>query len=141
MSSADSMSPDQFGRILYVEDTPEDQRMLAEAATLAGVPLEIVPVGTAEAALDRLSDRTGFHALVLDWNLPSVTGAEFLESVRALDSKLPVLILTGEPATVDLPAAMQLGAETVYAKPPTLDHWVRLARLLHGFCEDIQASA
>lgn len=129
---------DKSSRVLYVEDTPEDQRILTEAVRMARVPVEITPATSAGAALDLLSGGTHFDALVLDWNLPATTGIEFLTAVRSTHAKMPVLILTGEPATVDLPGAMRLGAETVIAKPLTLDHWVRLARLIHGFCEDVR---
>ena len=135
-----SPSANNFCRVLYVEDTPEDQRMLGEAVDIARVPLAIAPASSAEAALTMLGSGDHFNALVLDWNLPAVTGIEFLTRVRSTHPRIPVLILTGEPATVDLPGAMRLGAETVVAKPLTLDHWVRLARLVHGFCEDVQVS-
>ena len=125
-------------RVLYVEDTPEDQRMLTEAVGMAGVPLDIIPASTPGSALDCLAGE--FQAVVLDWNLPATDGTEFLTEIREKQPKMPVMILTGEPATVDLSGALELGAETVVAKPLTLDHWVRLARLIHGFCEDVQAA-
>jgi CheY-like chemotaxis protein len=128
-------------RVLYIDDTVEDLRMLQHAVSLAGVPVEVMQASSAPQALEYLSNSADFQVLVLDWNLPAVTGLEFLTTLRSTFPKLPVLILTGSPATVDLPAAMGLGAESVIAKPLTLDHWERLAHLLHGFCEDVQGAS
>lgn len=125
-------------RILYIDDTEEDLRMLAEAVSTSGVPLEIRPAGSADEALRQLNADERFHAVILDWNLPALTGTDFLMIIRNEYPRLPVLILTGAPATVDLPAALGLGAETVIAKPADLDHWERLAHVVHGFCEDVR---
>ena len=115
--------------------------MLTEAVAIAGVPIEVVSAPEADAALGRLDGGTSFHALILDWNLPAVSGMEFLGVVRQRHPKLPVMILTGAPASVDLNGAIGLGAETVIAKPLTLDHWERLAHVLYGFCEDVRSSS
>lgn len=128
-------------RVLYIDDTIEDLRMLQQAVALAGVPVEVIQASSANQALEHLSSSGNFQVLVLDWNLPAVTGLEFLTIVRSTVPRLPVLILTGSPATVDLPGAMGLGAESVIAKPLTLDHWERLAHLLHGFCEDVKGAS
>jgi two-component system NtrC family response regulator len=127
--------------VLYVEDTPEDQRMLVEAVGLAGVPVAVDHAATADAALESLAGDNEYSVLLLDWNLPAVTGVEFLARARELRPRLPILILTGEPATVDVPAAAQFGAETIVAKPLELAQWEQLANLVSGFCEDVQATA
>ena len=126
-------------RVLYVEDTPEDQRLLGEAVSLSGVEVHITSVATAAVALQAIAERHEFDVLLLDWNLPAVTGLEFLASVRSRQPDLPVLILTGEPGTVDLPNAARFGADTVIRKPYTLEDWESLAVRLYGFCAETRA--
>lgn len=128
-------------RLLYVEDTPEDQRMLNEAADLAQVPMCIVPASNAEEAIRLLSRSDPFHAVLLDWNLPAVTGPEFLARLRVVTPQLPVIVITGEPGTVDRAAASALGADNVVGKPLTLENWEQLALQLYGFCEGVQAAS
>ena len=121
-------------RVLYVEDAPEDQRLLAEAISFAGVEVHLSTASTADAALTVLAESTDLDVLLLDWNLPAVTGVEFLSAARLKQPRLPVVILTGEPGLVDVPRAAQLGAETILRKPLTLDAWEGLAVRLYEFC-------
>ena len=128
-------------RLLYVEDTPEDQRILNEAADLADVPICIVSVSSAEEAIRKLLHDEPYHVLLLDWNLPAVTGTEFLTRVRTVAPKLPVLVITGEPRTVDRAATTRLGVHKIVRKPLGLDDWEELAKQLYGFCEGVQAAS
>jgi two-component system, chemotaxis family, chemotaxis protein CheY len=131
-----SPQPQPTCRVLYVEDTPEDQRLLREAVSLVRVQIELTSASTADAALAALAGDAQFDVLLLDWNLPAVTGVEFLRAARSSQPTLPVLVLTGEPATVDVPKAAQLGVETIIRKPLTLEDWEGLAERLYRFCSN-----
>ena len=129
-------------RVLYVEDTREDQQILREAILFADVPVELVTANTAEAALEMLSGTPDFHVLVLDWNLPAITGVEFLTALRVKLPTVPVTILTGEPRMVDAPTAARLGAATIVRKPLLLEEWEQLAMRLYDECSvSAQAAA
>ena len=123
-------------RLLYVEDAHEDQQILREAIRFADVPVDLITANTAPSALQLLSPGSDFHVLVLDWNLPAVTGVEFLTELRAAQPSLPVVILTGEPRTVDERAAATLGASTILKKPLVLEEWESLAARLYQHCSD-----
>jgi DNA-binding NtrC family response regulator len=128
-------------RVLYLDDTPEDQRMLMEAVGLAGVSVDVHAAPTAECALEWLATAAEFDVLLLDWNLPAVTAGEFLTSTRKLRPRLPVLVVTGEPRTVDQAVAARFGATNIVAKPLDLDEWEELARSLLTFCEHARVAA
>ena len=127
-------------RLLYVEDTPEDQRMLNEAADLAEVPVCIVSASTADEAIRCLIRDEAYHVLLLDWNLPAVTGTEFLARVRTVAPRLPVLVVSGELGTVDGDALAKYNAELISRKPLSLEDWEALARRLYTFCESVQVA-
>jgi CheY-like chemotaxis protein len=127
-------------RVLYVDDTREDQQILREAISFAVVPVELVTASTAKSALELLRDGSPFHVLLLDWNLPVVTGAEFLTTLRDTHPLLPVIILTGEPRTVDALIAAKLRA-TIVKKPLFLEDWEKLAADLYQHCEVAHATA
>jgi len=121
-------------RVLYVEDAHEDQQILREAIDFASVPVELVTANNAKSALGLLSDGSTFHVLLLDWNLPIVTGVEFLTALRTAQPTVPVIILTGEPRMVDVNAARTLGASTILKKPLVLEEWEQLASRLYEHC-------
>jgi len=123
-------------RVLYVEDTREDQQILREAIDFADVPVELITANTAQSALKLLSNGDHFHILLLDWNLPAVTGLEFLTNLRAAQPTVPVIILTGEPRLVDTPTAKTLGARTILKKPLILEEWEQLASQLYEHCDE-----
>lgn len=61
--------------------------------------------------------------LLLDINMPEVTGIDMLEFVRLRKelSKLPVVMLSSETTDVQVDEAMALGANGYVFKPVTLD--------------------
>ena len=52
-----------------------------------------------------------------DWMLPSRSGLEVLKTVRAKDSKTPVLLLTARDALEDRVAGLDCGADDYLVKP------------------------
>ena len=68
------------------------------------------------AALSKLTRR--FNGVVIsDINMPKLDGLAMLEQVRAFDSELPVIFLTGFADVSVAVKAMQLGAYDLFEKP------------------------
>ena len=132
-TSANALKPESC-RVLYVDDLTEDQRLLREAVSLADVPVQVVCASSGEKALELLQHDGQFDFVLLDWNLPCVSGSELLDNVRALHPKMPILVLTGEPGTVTLNRSTTFDQPRVIRKPPTLDAWEDFARMLLDFC-------
>lgn len=61
--------------------------------------------------------------MVLDINMPEVSGLDMLEFVRRRKEwkKMPVIMLSSEAADVMVDKAMQLGADGYVMKPVTID--------------------
>lgn len=61
--------------------------------------------------------------MVLDINMPEVTGLDMLEFLRRRTEwkKLPVIMLSSEAADVMVEKAMQLGADGYVMKPVTIE--------------------
>ena len=102
-------------RIWLVEDSPTEAAMIA--ATLASIgTIEAFSGGA--AMLERLAT-TRPDVLVLDWQLPDMSGLEICEFVRGrLDrASLPIVMLTALSEKGDLAEALRAGANDYVAKP------------------------
>mgnify|MGYP006181561373 CR=1 FL=1 len=122
------------GTILLVEDSDDDVMLTRRAFRKASIhnPLDVVPDG--EAALDYLFAR-GAHGdradqdppclVLLDLQLPKVSGLEVLRQIRAnpATSLLPVVILTSSKEEQDLVEGYRLGANSYIRKPVDLEQF------------------
>ncbi len=61
--------------------------------------------------------------LMLDINMPTVTGLDMLEFVRRRDQweNLPIIMLSSEAADIQVDTAMDLGADAYVFKPVTIE--------------------
>ena len=87
--------------------------------------LVIVNAGSADEALAALAEAS-FDTVLLDLNLPGVTGVELVGALRTHDPFLPVIMLTGQGDEQTAVDAMKAGA-TDYLTKATLEPQ-RLAR-------------
>lgn len=60
---------------------------------------------------------SSFDAIVLDWELPGLTGAEICRRFRAHGGKTPIIMLTGRSALADKSAGFGAGADDYLTKP------------------------
>lgn len=78
---------------------------------------------SARAAAQTLLAGTPPDLLLMDVNMPEVTGIELLRFVRSRPQwqKLPVLMLSSESTDVQIEEALKLGADGYLTKPVTLE--------------------
>lgn len=60
-----------------------------------------------------------FTCLLLDQHMPSVTGLDLLQRLRAMGDETPVALMTGSPSAQLTRRAEELGAVAVLEKPLT----------------------
>jgi chemotaxis family two-component system response regulator Rcp1 len=112
-------------RILLAEDNPGDAQLVRIALTEALPSARLSVVGDGEAALSRLREGDPPDLVLLDLNLPRLSGHEVLAAVRAADDptvrRLPIVVLTSSQAAADVERSYELGASSHVAKPPDVD--------------------
>jgi len=110
-------------KILLVDDEQEFVTTLAERLELRNMNVSIAMDG--EAALGIVeNDPPPPQIVVLDVMMPGLSGMEVLEKIKAMDSKIQVILLTGHGATKDGIRGMQLGAFDYLIKPIDIDELI-----------------
>jgi two-component system KDP operon response regulator KdpE len=110
-------------RVLIVDDEPQIRRVMR--ATLSGAGYAVADARSGEEALEKLRDER-FDLVLLDVNLPGISGIETCRSIRA-QSDVLVLMLTVRNANQDAVEALDAGADDYVTKPCSMD--VLLARI------------
>jgi len=75
-----------------------------------------------EEALSLLEAQT-IDLILLDWNMPRLSGIDFLKQVRAMDQykDLPIIMVTSEAAKFNVIEALKNGATDYITKPIKLE--------------------
>ncbi len=129
--------------ILHVENDPDDVFLLKRAFTKAGVVQEMRSAENGKAAVEYLNGSNAYgdratHPLptviLLDWNMPLMSGAQFLQWIRqdAKWKRLPVVVLTSSASEHDMQEAYDLGANGYLVKPSTQEAFIAMVR---GFAQ------
>jgi two-component system chemotaxis response regulator CheY len=106
-------------QILVVDDSKVMRDMIV--ACLRGLPgATFTQAGSGLEAIERLS-LAHFDAVVLDLNMPDISGVEVLEFVRAQDrlKTLPIVVVTTRGDDASRAQALQAGASHYMTKPFT----------------------
>jgi two-component system nitrogen regulation response regulator GlnG len=104
--------------VLVVDDESSLRWVLRKGLTKAGYDVE--EAEDAHTGLRLLRQRE-FAAVILDINLPGLTGLEALEEIAAVRAGTPVLVITAQNSMSNAIEAMRRGAVDYFTKPFDLD--------------------
>ena len=132
-----------LGRILIVEDDPNDVELTLTALADYNLANEVVVTRDGQQALDYLYGRGEFSArsndnpavMLLDLKLPKIGGLEVLQQIRS-DPKLkmiPVVVLTSSNEEKDLIRSYELGVNAYVVKPVDFHEFVNAVKELGVF--------
>jgi two-component system response regulator len=125
--------------ILLVEDRADDVDLTLRALEKNRIANEVVVCVDGLDALDflfargRHADRTELPELILlDLNLPRVTGLDVLRQIRADERtrRIPVVVLTSSAEDQDILSSYDLGANSFVQKPVDFSQFVEATRQL-----------
>jgi CheY-like chemotaxis protein len=123
-------------KVLVVEDISSDAILLREALRDAGLGDELVYASDGNAALEILQSGSALPQLVLlDLNLPGISGHEVLDRVRADPrlKQLPIVVLTTSGAPKDIAYAYAHRANAYVRKPNGFEALSGVARAIRDF--------
>ena len=114
----------QFGKpgmmVLVVDDFPTMRRIVKTLLKQNGFT-NFIEAEDGEEAYETLKRNPDIEFIVCDWNMPKMTGIEFLKTVRA-DPKfkhLPFLMVTAEAEKENIIEAVKSGVSNYVVKPFT----------------------
>ncbi len=110
-------------RVLLAEDNAGDVDLLRLALIESGMVVDLVVATDGRAALALLRSgataEAGYGLILLDLNLPGVSGIELLEYARSQPSlrAIPVVVMTSSDHPRDRQRALEAGADAYHLKP------------------------
>lgn len=127
-------------RILLVEDSPSDVRLIREALKDTPVPVNLTIARDGVEATDLLHQtEKGLFSrpdlILLDLNLPRKNGREVLAEVKSSPNlrQIPVLVMTSSRNDDDVSDVYALNANCFITKPGDLDEYQNVVKAIEDF--------
>ncbi len=104
-------------RVLVVDDSSTMRRVVEQILEVLGH--EAVPAADGATALEALRSTDAIELILLDWNMPEMSGIQFLRTVKADPDlqQIPVIMLTTESERRKMIDAIEAGAKHYLTKP------------------------
>jgi two-component system chemotaxis response regulator CheY len=108
-------------RALVVEDSKTIRMILCEY--LRKMDIQVVEAADGHEALERLKEMSPPDLVLVDWNMPVMSGIDFIRAVRELQiyDPLPLIMVTTNSESEHVGTAMEAGANEYIQKPCTLE--------------------
>ena len=127
-------------RILVVDDSPSDVRLIREALKETSVSVTLITAHDGVEATDYLEKTLVGEVprpdlIILDLNLPRKSGREVLAEVKThlRLKQIPVIVMTSSNAGEDVTYAYNLNANSYITKPADLAEYLTVVRALQVF--------
>ncbi|QQO11076.1 response regulator [Breznakiella homolactica] len=104
--------------ILVVDDSRIMRNIVKNTFSAMRIPCQYVEAANGREALKQLESQK-IHLVLLDWNMPELSGLEFLKKVRSMDEykDMPIIMVTSEAARYNVIEALKNGATDYIIKP------------------------
>ena len=141
------MNSHQPVNIIMIEDDEGHARLIEKNIRRAGISNDIRHFSDGTSALDYLQDapdgptHNGPALILLDLNLPDMSGADVLSRIKAEESPLkrtPVIVLTTTDDKVEIQRCYELGCNVYITKPVNYESFAEAIRQLGLFLSVIQ---
>ena len=128
------------GRILLVEDNPDDEALTLRALKKNHIMNEVVVARDGVEALDWLAKTQVIpQVILLDLNMPKLDGREALQRIKGDPTlvDIPIVILTTSGLDADVIRSYRLGVNSFITKPVTFSGLVDAMNVLGRYWLEI----
>jgi len=126
------MEPTDDGKlqVLVIDDSRTMRLILGRMLRELG--LDVTEATDGRDGLSRLDEGLSPSLILVDWNMPEMTGIEFVEAVRKppYESDAKVVMVTTETEVPQVRRALEAGADEYVMKPFTKDSIFEKLQLL-----------
>ncbi|GHV86211.1 response regulator [Spirochaetia bacterium] len=104
--------------VMIVDDSRIMRNIVKNTFELLKIPCRYLEAGDGNEAINQLSSHK-VDLILLDWNMPNLSGIDFLKKVRAMDAYLniPIVMVTSEAAKLNVIEAVKAGVTAYLTKP------------------------
>lgn len=106
-------------RVLYVEDAPDNQKLISRILTKAGAQITIRENGQLglDTALEAWQAGEAFDLILTDLQMPVMDGYEEVRRLRAAGYPGPIIAITAHASSGDRVECLELGCDDFATKP------------------------
>jgi len=118
-------------KILVVDDSKLMRNTVKSVFSKMQIACEFIEADDGSEALTQLVQQP-IELVLLDWNMPKLSGLDFLKKVRHMEryKTLPIIMVTSKTARANVIEAIQNGATDYVTKPINVDLFIeKLTRL------------
>jgi two-component system chemotaxis response regulator CheY len=104
--------------VLVVDDSRIMRNIVKNTFSEMHIPCQFVEAGNGVEALQQVENQN-IDLVLLDWNMPELSGIDFLKKVRSMEEykTLPIIMVTSEAAKYNVIEALKSGATDYIIKP------------------------
>ena len=114
-------------KVLIVDDEKDVADVLSEILQIEGYITDWASNG--EDGLKKLQENDDIKVVLLDKNLPGISGLEFLRRAKnEIKSYAQIVLITGYPSAEAFRTAIKFGAYTCITKPFDMDEIIRVVK-------------
>jgi len=105
-------------RILIVDDSSTMRRIIGNVVQQLGVAKEdFDEAEDGVVAWKLFQDNNNYDVVLTDWNMPNMNGLELVKTIRGVDKKVPIVMITTEGGKGEVITALKAGVNNYIVKP------------------------
>lgn len=105
--------------ILVADDSSTMRKIILRSLQAVGVPSATEACDGEEAV--HLFKQAPFDLVLTDWNMPKKNGLDVIREIRAINTSVPIIMVTTEAEKTRVVEAIQAGVSDYLVKPFTAD--------------------
>jgi two-component system chemotaxis response regulator CheY len=123
-------------KAIVIDDSRATRTILKRTLTAQG--FEVIEAGDGKQAIEELEKTGPLDLALVDWNMPVMTGYEFIVEIRgrATFASMSIMMVTTESETSQVQLALDAGANEYIMKPFT-DEVLKEKLMLLGLSQDL----
>jgi len=104
--------------VMVVDDSRVMRNIVKNIFEELNIPVHFLEAPDGQKALQILLENP-IDLVLLDWNMPNLSGIDFLKKVRGMDryKKIPIIMVTSEASKLNVVEAVREGVTAYVTKP------------------------